>query len=35
MSEAITEIIDNEAEKHPELSDQEIESEIDWDVQEE
>lgn len=35
MSEAMTEIIDDEAEKHPELSDEEIEQAIDWDIRSE
>lgn len=35
MSEAMTAIIDDEGEKHPELTDEEIESRIDWRVIEE
>ena len=32
MSASITEIIDEVAEEHPEMSDVEIEAEIDWDI---
>ena len=32
MSEAMTELIDEVAEKHPELSDEAIENAIDWEV---
>lgn len=34
MTEAMTELIDSVAEEHPELTDEEIEARIDWDVRE-
>lgn len=35
MSERLTELIDEIAVRHPEMSDQEIEDSFDWDVREE
>ena len=35
MSERLTELIDEVAELHPELTDEEIEDQFDWDIREE
>ena len=35
MDEAMTAMIDRIAEKHPDMTDEEIEAEIDWEVREE